>query len=361
MIDNSKDSVLDDRVQHIDLEEIITVKDLIDAYKDSSIQSRALANCARVYESALLDPDRPFIIMGISGPLIAAGLRKVLSDTIRFGMVDAIVSTGAIVYQDYLNAGGHWHYKCSPDIDDIMLNELSIDRIYDTLVDEDAFYEKDAEIGKIAETLEPRGYSSREFMEVLGSQVNDEDSILYNAWKYDVPIFVPAINDSSIGIGLTGLYHKMLSEGRDYDEFMYIDSIRDNYELTQLKIATESTAAIYVGGGVPKNFIQQMEGTADTMEQPKGGHSYAVQITVDTPQWGGLSGCTFEEAQSWGKINPDARTAVAYVEASIGLSLMVSYILQKDLWKGRNRLRPSWNRGRLISLDSEPIELNKRE
>ena len=358
MISNTKRAVLDDRVQHIDLEDVITVKDLMNAYMDSSIQSRALANCARVYESALLDPGRPLIVLGISGPLIAAGLRKVLVDMVRFGVVDAIVSTGAIMYQDYLNAGGHWHYKCSPEIDDLMLKELAIDRIYDTLVDEDAFYEKDAEIGEIAETLEPRGHSSREFMEVLGSHVTDEGSILYNARKYGVPVFVPAMNDSSIGIGLTGFYHKMLSEGRSHGEFMHIDSIRDNHELTQLKIATESTAAVYIGGGVPKNFIQQMEGTADTMGHPKGGHSYAVQITMDSPQWGGLSGCTFEEAQSWGKINPDAKTAVAYVEASIGLSLMVSYILQNRSWEGRSRLRPSWDNGRLVLLTPEPIERN---
>ncbi|HPT74422.1 MAG TPA: deoxyhypusine synthase family protein, partial [Methanomassiliicoccaceae archaeon] len=343
MIDNSKRAVLEDRVQHIDLEGISTVRDLMNAYMDSSIQSRALANCARVYESALRDPERPLIVLGVSGPLIAAGLRKVIADMIRFGIVDAIVSTGAIVYQDYLNAGGHYHYKCSPNIDDLMLRELAIDRIYDTLVDEDAFYEKDAEIGEVAETLEPRGYSSREFMEVLGSRVTDEGSILYNAKKHGVPIFVPAINDSSIGIGLAGFYNKMLSEGRTFGEFMYIDSIRDNYELTQLKIASDHTAAVYIGGGVPKNFIQQMEGTADTMGHPKGGHSYAVQITADSPQWGGLSGCTFEEAQSWGKINPDAKTAVAYVEASIGLSLMVAYILQNGSWKGRSRLRPTWN------------------
>ncbi len=355
MINNTKRSVLDDRVEHIDLEEVITVRDLVNAYKDSSIQSRALASCAQVYESALQDPQRPFIFLGISGPLIAAGLRKVLADMVRFGLVDAIVSTGAIMYQDYLNAGGHWHYKCSPNIDDLMLKELAIDRIYDTLVDEDAFYEKDAEIGDIAETLEPRGYSSREFMEVLGDSVAVEGSILYNARKYGVPIFVPAMNDSSIGIGLTGFYHKMLSEGRSYGEFMHIDSIRDNHELTQLKIATERTAAVYIGGGVPKNFIQQMEGTADTMGHPKGGHSYAVQITTDSPQWGGLSGCTFEEAQSWGKINPDAKTAVAYIEASIGLSLMISYVLQNGSWEGRSRLRPSWDNGQLVSLSPEPI------
>ncbi len=176
-----------------------------------------------------------------------------------------------------------------------------MDRIYDTLVDEDKFRETDAVIGGIAEKLEPRGYSSREFMEILGDHVKDKNSILYNCRKYGVPMFVPALNDSSIGIGLTGLYQRARAAKKP---FMHMDSIRDNWELTQMKIKAEKTGVIYIGGGVPKNFIQQTEVIAETLGYDKGGHHYAIQITMDAPQWGGLSGCTFEEAQSWGKIQP---------------------------------------------------------
>ena len=181
---------------------------------------------------------------------------------VKFGIVDGIVSIGAIPYQDFYQAQGYSHYKTSPRVDDLALRELFVDRIYDTLVDEDKFRETDAVIGNIAEKLEPRGYSSREFMEILGDHVKDKNSILYNCRKYGVPMFVPALNDSSIGIGLTGLYQRARAAKKP---FMHMDPIRDNWELTQMKIKAEKTGVIYIGGGVPKNFIQQTEVIAETL------------------------------------------------------------------------------------------------
>ena len=348
----SRDNLLNEKVKAIDFESISTVEDLVEAFKDSSIQSRALATCAIAYERALLDESRPTIIMGLAGPLVAGGLRKVISDMIRHGIVDAIVSIGAIPYQDFYQARGYSHYKCSPSIDDILLRDHFIDRIYDTLVDEEKFRETDAFIGDIAESLEPRVYSSREFMQILGSRTDDENSILYNAHKYGVPLFVPALNDSSIGIGLTGAHVRNKEKGR---EFMRLDPIRDNWELTQIKLKSEKTGVIYIGGGVPKNFIQQIEVIAETMGYDKGGHHYAIQITTDVPFWGGLSGCTFEEAQSWGKINREATKGVAYVEATIGMSLMAGYILKKGVWKGRDRLKFHWEGDSLVNVTRGPL------
>jgi deoxyhypusine synthase len=350
----SKKDVLSEKVKQIDFDKIVTVKDLVEAYKDSSIQSRALATCATVYEKALKDRSRPTVILGLAGPLVAAGLRKVIADMVKFGIVDAIVTIGAIPYQDFYQARGYHHYKCSPHCDDLALRELFIDRIYDTLVDEEKFRETDEVIGNIAGELEPRAYSSREFMKVLGERIEDEGSILYNAAKYGVPVFVPALNDSSIGIGLTGLYYKRRMAN---EPFMRIDPIRDNWELTQIKIHSDKTAVIYIGGGVPKNYIQQTEVICETLGYDKGGHHYAVQITQDAPQWGGLSGCTFEEAQSWGKINRNATKSVAYVEASIGLSLMVGYILQSGAWKGRKRLKYTWKDDMLTRVSKAPLGL----
>jgi len=347
-----REDLLKERIRHIDFDSIDTVEELMEAYKDSSIQSRALAACSTAYEMALRDETRPTMIMGLAGPLIAGGLRKVIVDMVRFGMVDVIVSVGAIPYQDFYQAQGHGHYKCSPGIDDLLLREHFIDRIYDTLVDEKMFRETDACIGKIAESIDPRVYSSREFMDVLGSRVDDRNSILFNAHRYGVPIFVPALNDSSIGIGLTGAHVRSREEGRD---LMRIDPIRDNWELTQIKIQSEKTGVLYIGGGVPKNFIQQTEVAAETMGYDRGGHHYAVQITTDVPFWGGLSGCTFEEAQSWGKINREATKGVAYVEATLGMSLMVGYLLQRKVWKGRDRLAFKWNEDTLESVERVPF------
>ncbi len=352
----TKEELLKDRVKHIDFDGIKTVRDLMEAYRDSSIQSRALANCMSAYERALQDPSRPCVLMGLSGPLIAGGLRKVVADMIRYGMVDVIVSTGAIPYQDFYQARGYSHYKCSPQADDLLLREHFIDRIYDTMVDEEKFRETDEYIGRIAEQLEPRSYSSREFMNVLASHVDDEDSILYNSRKYGVPIFVPALNDSSIGIGLAGLHRRKREEG---SPFMKIDPIRDNWELTQIKIRSEKTAVVYIGGGVPKNFIQQLEVIAETMGHDKGGHHYAIQITTDAPYWGGLSGCTFEEAQSWGKINKEAKKATAHVEATIGLSLLFGSLVQGEAWKGRGRLKFVWEEDQLVDVEETPLRIER--
>jgi deoxyhypusine synthase len=221
------------------------------------------------------------------------------------------------------------------------------------LVDEDKFRETDAYLGEVAAKLEPRGYTSREFMNIMGAAIADRDSILYNANKYGVPWFVPALNDSSIGIGLVGMYAQ---KRKTKEPCMHIDPIRDAYELTQIKMMSKRTGVIYIGGGVPKNYIQQTEVIAETLGVDAGGHHYAIQITVDTPQWGGLSGCTFEEAQSWGKINAKATKSVAYVEASIGLSLMAGYIIQKGVWKGRKRLRYTWDEDVLKGIEQVALE-----
>jgi len=337
-------------VKHIDLEKIKTVSDLVNSFKHSSIQSRNIARCATVYENALKDKTRPTIILGLAGALIAGGLRKVIRDMIEYGIVDAVVSIGAVLYQDFYNARGYSHYRCSPVIDDIKLRELYLDRIYDTIVDEKKFEETDTYIANLASRMKPGIYSSREFMEILGREINDKNSILYTAAKHNVPVFCPAINDSSIGIGLTEYYVKnCLRKGKKPG--IIIDPIRDNWEITQIKIKSKKTGAIYVSGGVPKNYIQQICVMAEIFDRDTGGHDYAIQLTTDAPHWGGLSGCTFEEAQSWGKVTKNAKKAVAYVESTIGLPLIVGYILQKKLYKGRKRLRFKWKNDMLEEIE----------
>jgi len=332
----------------IDLEKSKTVLELVEAYKSASIQARNIGTCFEVYENMLNDRDRPTVIMGLSGALIAGGLRKVISDMIKYGIVDVIVSTGAILYQDLYQAMGYKHYKGSPDMDDTKLRDLYIDRIYDTLVDELKFEECDRLIGKLTEKLEPRDYSSREFLEFLASQINDEDSILYNARKYGVPVFSPAINDSSIGIGLTIYYHNNRAKPH-----AYIHSIRDNYELTQIILKSKKTGVIYIGGGVPKNWINDAEVMASYVFNPDiQGHAYAFQITTATPVDGGLSGSTLHEAQSWGKISKKATKATAYVETTVALPLIVGAVIQKGIWKGRKRLKFVWNKDILEKIEA---------
>jgi len=342
-----KKELLNTRIAPVDYEKIGNVADLVESFQSTSIQARNIGLAAGVFGKMLTDEERPTIILGLAGPLIAAGLRKVIRDMVHNNMVDVIVSTGAVMYQDYYAALGGGHYYGSPQADDTQLRDLFVNRIYDTYVDEELFAEDDSKIGEFADNLPPGSYSSREFIRLLSETIDDEESILVAARKKSVPIFCPAINDSSIGIGLTEHYHSSRKEGRTP---ITIDSIRDNYELTQIIVKSSRTAAFYVAGGVPKNYINDSVVMAYIFGENTGGHKYALQVTTDAPHWGGLSGSTLAEAQSWGKVNKNANFAMAFVEPSVSLPLLYGYAYQKGLHKGRTSLAYEWEEDILKNL-----------
>ncbi|MBI4367916.1 MAG: deoxyhypusine synthase family protein, partial [Candidatus Omnitrophica bacterium] len=316
-----KKTVLSQPIEELDLESTASIGGLIESFAQMSIQARNLGQAANVFERMLTDSERPTILLGLAGPLIAAGLRKVIRDMVAYGLVDAIVATGAILYQDYYRAHGYQHYKGSPHADDALLRNLLIDRIYDTYVDEEKFNVLDSKIGRFADQLPPGEYSSRTFLHELSKDLDDPHSILKTAYQYGIPVFSPALNDSSIGIGLTEHYHRVKSEKK---RGVVINSIRDNYELTQIVTKSKRTAAFYVAGGVPKNFINDSIVTAYVFGKDTGGHKYALQMTTDAPHWGGLSGSTLSEATSWGKVHREASTAMVFVEPSVSLPLIVA-------------------------------------
>ena len=349
-----REEILKTPVNQIDLESIRTIEDLMTAFQGSSIQSRNLGVCAGVWERMLADEERPTIILGLSGALIAAGLRKVIRDMIKYGLVDAIASTGAVMYQDFYQAMGGLHYVGTPDSDDSVLHELKIDRIYDTYVDEDLFEKTDKYIGKmLEEKLQPGNYSSRQILEFMGGLIDDENSILFTARKYGVPVFSPALNDSSIGIGLTVYYANTMGQER-----VTLDSIKDNHEILKIIAESKKTAAIYIGGGTPKNWVNDAVVMANyTYDREIDGHSYAIQVTTDAPHWGGLSGSTLEEAQSLGNVHTEATHRTVNVEASVALPMMVGYLMQKGVWKGRNRQKYNWADDDLEGIEAgEPVE-----
>ena len=345
-----KKEILNTRISPIDFETINDVGDLVESFQSASIQARNLGQCAQIFGKMLQDEERPTIMLGLAGPLIAAGLRKVIRDMVRYNMVDVIVSTGAVLFQDYYNALGGGHYRGSPLADDAQLRELFIDRIYDTYVDDELFCDDDTLIGQFADKLEPRNYSSREFISLLSETIDDEESILVAARKNNIPVFCPAINDSSIGIGLTQHYYNCRKEGR---KPIAIDSIRDNYELTQIVVNSSRTSAFYVAGGVPKNYINDSVVMAYIFGKDTGGHKYAVQVTTDSPHWGGLSGSTLGEAQSWGKVNKQANHSMAFVEPSVSLPLIYGHAFQKGLYKGRSRMSYEWEGDTLKKMEAK--------
>ena len=330
--------------------------DLVSQMADMSIQARNLGQCARIFERMMTDADRPTVLLGLAGPLIAAGLRRVLRDLVVSGAVDAVISTGAVLYQDIYQARGYRHYKGTPAADDTELRDLYIDRIYDTYVDEEKFWETDMWCGRVADELAPGEYSSRTYLAEVAKRLHDPESIVYQCGKLGIPMFAPALNDSSIGIGLTEHYHRCVREEKPG---VIISSIRDAYELTQLVVQSKKTAAVYVAGGVPKNFINDSV-VAGYIFGVEKGHTYAIQVTTANTWDGGLSGSTLGEAQSWGKIQKEADFAMAQVEPSVSLPLLTAYLFGKGVLARRARIQYEWDGRILKKIRTVPAQAARR-
>ena len=335
-----KDALLERPVEPLVPSDTRSVTDLVRAMSGMSIQARNVGRCYEVLEQMLRDPDRPTIFLGLAGPLIAGGLRQVIREMIEQRLVDVVVSTGAILYQDIYQARGYQHYRGTPNANDGELRELYVDRIYDTYVDEVGFGKTDTWVGLIADRLPPGPYSSRQFMDILADEIDDPNSIVTTCRRAGVPMFVPALNDSSIGIGLTEHHHRSVRFERPG---IQIDSIQDNYEITQIVAQSGTTAAIYIAGGVPKNYINDSIVMGYVFGRKDQGHRYALQMTTAVTADGGLSSSTLDEATSWGKIKTSASRAMAWVEPTVGLPILASAAIQEGLARDRSRLEFNWN------------------
>jgi deoxyhypusine synthase len=337
----TKQELLKQPIQHIDIKQHNVVA-LVDAMQHMAYSSRDLARAASIYERMLRDQECG-VILCLAGSLISAGLKQVFIDLIRNHMVDAVVSTGAnIVDQDFFEALGFKHYIADDlfkqGTEDGTLRELMIDRIYDTLIDEEELRLCDETTEKIANSLDPRPYSSREFIRAMGAYLEQEgktparggaDSIVYAAYQNDVPIFCPAFSDCSAGFGLVAHQHARQDKPK-----VSIDSVKDFYELTQLKIANPTTGLLMIGGGVPKNFAQDIVVAADILGSEAPMHKYAIQITVADVRDGALSSSTLKEASSWGKVDTTFEQMV-YSEATLALPLIAGYAYHKQAHAAR--------------------------
>jgi deoxyhypusine synthase len=268
------------------------------------------------------------IWFGLTGAMVPAGMRRIVSYLIKRRMIDVVVSTGANLYHDCFEALGGKHYLGTHMIDDVKLRKNKIDRIYDVFANEHKVYEADLWIEKIfSPTLRNHyPYSSREILFQLGKMLKEnekvKDSILVNAYENNVPIFCPALGDSAIG-------YSIMFANRRRDKRIIVDQIKDVNESSGITEKTKQSGVVYIGGGTPKNFIQQTAVIAGYQTRHDRSHSYAIQITTDAPQWGGLSGCTFEEAQSWGKIRKNARMVACYCDATIALPIVAHALSDK--------------------------------
>jgi len=336
-----KEELLREPIEHYDIT-AHNVVPVVEAMRNMSYSARDLSRAAEIYDRMLRD-EQCAVILCLAGSLISAGLKQVFTDLIRNHMVDAVVSTGAnIVDQDFFEALGFRHYvapeRFKAGLDDTMLHELHIDRIYDTLIDEDELRICDETVRKIADNLDPRPYTSREFIGEMGKYllevgIKTHASIVLEAFSEDVPIFCPAFSDSSAGFGLVA--HQA---ARGKQPRVTLDSARDFLELTQVKLKSEHTGLLMVGGGVPKNFAQDIVVAAEILGHEVPMHKYAIQITVADVRDGALSGSTLKEANSWGKVDTTYEQMV-YCEATVAVPLIAGYAYHKGGWKNRRPRR----------------------
>jgi len=342
------------------------------------------------------------VILTLAGSLVSAGLKKALVTLIDSGMVDVVVSTGAnMVDQDFFEALGFRHYMAPgspehPVVPDERLRELAIDRIYDTYIDERELRVCDLTMRRIFDRLPARAYSSHEILTEMGRFLEvsfpESESVVLSAYRKGVPIFVPALSDSSAGFGI--LLHQAAA-AREGRESVSLDSGRDFLELARIKLASRATGLLMLGGGVPKNFAQDIVVAAEMLQEhdagsgrasaseggtgapaSKGGtgasasedgtgvsasedgtgasasedgtgasapaevsmHRYAVQLTVADSRDGALSGSTLREATSWGKVE-SAREQMVFCEATLGFSLLASDAWHRRAWEGRPERR----------------------
>ena len=326
-----KKSLLQKKIKHIDITSFNSVP-LIESFSYMSFQSRNLADACKIYDNMLKDKDCT-IILCLTGSLVGAGLKKIVVDMINSNMIDIIVSSGAVIVdQDFFEGLGFHHYRGHVQIDDSKLLEMHIDRIYDTFIDEDDLRICDMTIKKIADDMLTGVYSSREFIIEMGKYLEEHKknsgSVVLEAYKNNVPIFCPAFSDSSAGFGL------VLHQTEQKEDHVSIDSVKDFKELTELKINAKDTGLLMIGGGVPKNFVQDTVVAADIIGVDSPMHKYAVQITVADERDGALSGSTLKEAHSWGKVDNKFEQMV-FSEATITFPLLASYAYHKGNWKTR--------------------------
>lgn len=283
--------------------------EFVRALGECAFGARRIAQAVDIYYDMISD-ESVTKFFGLAGAMVPAGMRKIVSGLIRDGYINVLVTTGANMVHDTLEGLGMPHYKGTDNVDDRELLDERIDRIYDVYLPDEHFEELEAFLQEVMDDLDlSKPVSIRDFMKNLGKHIEDPDSILRAAYDMDVPVYCPAFPDSVIGL-----------QAYLYREFnpLVIDAIGDMHDFMDICWAAEKAGAVFIGGGVPKNYIFQ-----SMLVTPKD-FEYVVQLTMDTPQTGGLSGATLDEAVSWGKVDKNAHYATVYSDATITLPLMVA-------------------------------------
>lgn len=296
-----------------------SISQLLDEMAETGFQGRKLGEAVRVWNN-MLKQDKLTVFMGYAGSMSTTGMWKIVKWMIENRYIDVLISTGANISEDILDAMGPGYWKGSHIVDDVDLLKWKIDRFHDVYADELEYRKMEGLIEEFMLSLDDAHiYSSREFLHDFGKFLSEKgiDCIVSAAYRKKVPVFCPALVDSGYGIAAITAMAKGAKK-------IKIDQMEDFRELVQVGDRSPRTGVVYVGGGVPKDFTQLVAVAVDLLsggETPYP-HEFAVQITTDSPQWGGLSGCTFKEAVSWGKIASGGNSAMCYCDATIALPLI---------------------------------------
>ena len=328
---HNKKTFLNKPVEHIDITSFDSRK-IIESMDKMSFTSRDTARASSIFNEMLSDQNCTNFLT-LAGSTSAAGCMKIYSDMIKYNMIDVIVATGAsIIDMDFFEALGFRHYQGSQFQNDTQLRENYIDRIYDTYIDEEELQACDKTICDIADSLESRPYTSREFIKEIGkylkTNAKKKGSLIETAYDNDVPIFCPAFTDSSAGFGL------VMHQEKNPKKYLTIDSIREFRELTEIKIKSKSSGLLMIGGGVPKNFVQDTVVCAELLGKEVDMHKYAIQITVADTRDGACSSSTLKEASSWGKVDV-SKEQMVFAEATSVLPLIASDAYHRKHWEKR--------------------------
>jgi deoxyhypusine synthase len=324
--------------------------DVLTKMERVSFQGRNLAIARRIWERMLASDAT--IFLGMAGALSAGGMRLIIAHLIEQRYVDCLVSTGANLYHDLHETRGRRHFMGTPVVDDAALAAERIDRVYDTLASEDEFCKNDEWIAAFALKLERRAYTTREFLYKLGEHLwkeTENQGILTAAYRANIPIFCPAIADSSIGMGLSQARHRDAGAG-------HIDNIGDIIESANIVIRRPSTASIVLGGGTPKNFINQASVQAEFYDDRVSGHRFAIQIVTDVPHFGGASGSSLEEAQSWGKLSIESEKVTVQSDVTVALPLLATALDSTARELAGKRKRPDFDAsGRQLVVNGQAL------
>jgi deoxyhypusine synthase len=344
-IDRKLHNPVEDKLEPVyplDLNKIHTVNDLVKAMGQTAFTGRQIGEAADVLEAMARDKDC-FVVMTLAGAMTVAKQGLVVTELIDRGIVNAIVSTGALMAHGLVEATGKSHYKFDWNISDVDLYEAGYNRVYDTLEPEENLNHVETVVAKVLDAWDANEVAcSYKLDRAIGEYLHKNDvgrGILKSAYEKGVPVFVPAYTDSEMGLDFALHNRKRKKEGRPtlrYEPFEDLEYFAETL-LKQKKLGI-----LTIGGGVPRNWSQQF-GPFIELRHRRGGedlplkrYHYGVRICPEPVYWGGLSGSPYSEAISWGKFVPPAeggRFGEVFIDATVGLPLIVAAVLER-LGKG---------------------------